>query len=137
MSELAALHVWVPIIIVNGLNRREGYWITARRARAHRAAVVAAVLETLHQQKMHVAVPATRSKSIQFDAHVGRAFDDDGLQAALKHCRDGLIDAHLIQGDGPADGHEFRYQQRPGTPRAERGVSITIELRSTVRSIHP
>jgi hypothetical protein len=127
--ELAALTIWLPVTIVNTLNRR-GHWvISMRRARAQRAAVVVAVLEELHRQKMHVAVPATRPKAIQFEAHIGRAFDGDGLQAALKSVRDGLIDAHLIHGDGPQDGHVFRYRQCPGTPRSQRGVAITIQLR--------
>jgi hypothetical protein len=128
-SELAALTVWLPVTIVNGLNHR-GHWVTSmRRARAQRAAVVVAVLEELHRQKVQIAVPAMRAKCIQFEAHIGRAFDEDGLQAALKHVRDGLIDARLIDGDGPQDGHVFRYRQCPGTPRMQRGVVITIQLR--------
>jgi hypothetical protein len=65
---------------------------------------------------------------VHFTAYVGRPFDSDNLISALKHVRDGLIDARLIRGDAPADHHEFTYEQRTGIPTAKQGVRISVRL---------
>ena len=120
------LEVFVPVHLVNALNRRDGWAVSARRARTQRDAVAAVVLATLGRARF--SVPPSRPKAITFDVYVGRAFDSDGCQAAVKHVRDGLIDAGVIADDGPATGHVFTYAQHPRTPRAARGVRITVTL---------
>lgn len=42
-------------------------------------------------------------------ARVWNLFNDDGLRAALKPVRDGLMDARVIHSDGPRSGHGFVY----------------------------
>ena len=130
MSEARALTLWLPVRIVNGLNARAHWSVDAARARMQRKAVVAAVLVALHRRPLPWgrAVP----KSITFEASVGRVLDGDGLQAALKHVRDGLIDAGVLDDDRPASGHVFIYRQQPEVPVARRGVRITITEKGAV-----
>lgn len=126
-NELKQLVVWLPSPLVNALNAREHWAIDAKRARKQRDAVCAAVYTALARRRFAVgpAVP----KRVRFDAFVARPFDGDGLQAALKHVRDGLIDASVIDDDGPASGHVFEYAQSRAAEWA-RGVRITITLRN-------
>ena len=128
MTKLARLEFWLSARLVNALNRREYWMATAVRARTQREAVALAVHQALGRT-YRIAVPPGRPKAIHFEARVGRAFDDDNLRAALKSVRDGLIDAGLIQGDAPRDGHTFTYTQVPGTPGPKRGVRVVVELR--------
>jgi hypothetical protein len=127
-TELARLEFWLPARIVNALNRRQHWTATARRAQEQRDGVAAAVLGELGR-RFQLAAPPSAPKAIRFEARVGQAFDDDGLRAALKHVRDGLIDARLIDDDGPTSGHAFAYSQTPNTPRRDRGVRVVVELR--------
>lgn len=125
-DDQSTLVVWLPVTIVNGLNRRQHWTIAWHRARAQRDAVGAAVLAALGGRRF--AVPPSRPKVVEFHAFVGKAFDLDGLQAALKHVRDGLQDCGVIQSDGPNTGHVFVYHQTPGAQLAERGVRMVIRL---------
>lgn len=128
-DELQALEFFLPVRLVNTLNARHHWVISARRARQQREAVAAAVLAKLRTDKVRLRVAAAVPKRIVFHAHVGRAFDTDGLQAALKHIRDGLQDAGLIDTDGPTSGHRFVYTQLTGTPPAARGVTVRVTCR--------
>ena len=121
------LEFWLPVQIVNALNRRQHWTATARRARIQRDAVAAVVLAELGRRR--IIAPPERPKRILFEARVGQAFDDDNIRAALKHVRDGLIDARLIDDDREASGHQFEYVQTPNTPRRDRGVRVLVELR--------
>jgi hypothetical protein len=127
-DELRQLSIWIPARIVNGLNAREHWTVTAQRARIQREAVCAAVLEALgraYRLRVGPAVP----KRVEFQAAVARPLDADGLQAACKHVRDGLIDAGILDDDGPHSGHVFEYEQTVATRTAARGVRITITVR--------
>lgn len=126
--ELTRFAFWLPARLVNTLNAREHWIATAARARKQRDGVAAAVLAELGRA-YRFAVPPTRPKAIRFEAHVGPAFDDDNLRAALKSVRDGLMDAGVIHGDAPIHGHTFAYEQLPGTARPNRGVRVVVELR--------
>ena len=121
-----ALTIWLPVKLINALNARTHWTVDAKRAQLQRDAVCAAVLQALGRR--HVRVAASVPKSVTFVAHVARLFDDDGLPAALKHVRDGLIDAGLISGDGPIHGHRFTYTQAREADPLRRGVSITITV---------
>ena len=124
-DELRALTFWLPVRIVNGLNAREHWTVDAKRARIQRDAVCAGVLAAIGRRRLAVgpAVP----KRVHCEAFVWRVLDGDGLQAALKHVRDGLIDAGVLDGDAPRHGHRFTYSQAPA-PLSGRGVRITITL---------
>jgi hypothetical protein len=127
-DELRALVVWLPSPLVNTLNKREHWTVDAKRARRQRDAVCAAVYTALARRRF--AVGPTVPKHVRFDAFVARPFDGDGLQAALKHVRDGLIDASVIDDDRDASGHVFEYQQWRVTEWQALGVRITITLRN-------
>jgi hypothetical protein len=126
-EDLRVLTFWLPAKLVNTLNARTHWAVDAKRARQQRDAVCAAVLEALghaYQLRVGPAVP----KHVRFAAAVAKAFDDDGLQAALKHVRDGLIDARILDDDAPDSGHVFEYTQTLAG-RTPRGVQITVTVR--------
>ena len=128
-DELATLTLWIPGQLVNPLNVRDHWGVDAKRARIQRDAVCTALLERLgHKYRLRVgpAVP----KRVQFHAYVAKLFDEgDNLPSACKHLRDGLIDAGLIDGDGPEAGHVFTYDQTVTPEKADRGVRITVQVR--------
>lgn len=126
-DDQTTLTVWLPATLVNTLNARHHWVVAWHRARAQRDAMAAAVLSALGRRRF--AVSPSRPKHVRFDAYVGRAFDSDGLQAALKHVRDGLQDCGVIDTDSEASGHVFVYRQTPGTPPRDRGVRVTITLK--------
>jgi len=64
-------------------------------------------------------------KRITFVAHTWNTLDSDGLQNALKSCRDGLVSCRLIHSDAPDSGHTFSYAQV--VDRKQRGVKVTVE----------
>lgn len=122
-----SLTVFVPTRLVNPTNAREHWATRAKRAKMQREAVCWSVLEAMGG--MWVAPVggrhAKRPKRITLTGHVARKFDTDGLQAALKSCRDGLIDCGLIHSDGPDSGHSFTYRQVVSKPV---GVTISVAL---------
>ena len=64
-------------------------------------------------------------KTVTFTAHVGVLWDsDEGINAACKPIRDGVVDAGWIHSDGPKSGHTFRYGQV--LDRKHRGVEIAV-----------
>ena len=114
--------------LVNPLNEREHHMVRAKRAARHRELVALTFLQALGRRWSLEAEPS-RQKRVDFLAFVGRGFDaDDNLQASLKSLKDGLIDARLIGGDAPKDGHVFTYRQVPGTSTAKQGVRISVRL---------
>lgn len=88
-----------------------------------------AVWATCTARRVRVREPAA-PKRITFAVLTWNPWDDDALPPACKPVRDGLVDARVIHGDAPADGHEFVYGQR--VSRARRGVEILIERRTGV-----
>ena len=124
---LRRFEFWLPTRLVNGLNRREHWAPTARRAQLQRDGVAAAVHAALGRT-YRIQAPPSQPKRVIFEARVGRLMDDDGLQAALKHVRDGLQDCGLIHNDGPTSGHTFEYFQWGNAPRRDRGVRVVVEL---------
>jgi hypothetical protein len=126
-EDLRVLTFWLPARLVNTLNTRTHWAVDAKRARRQRDAVCAAVLEALGRTYSLRVGPA-EPKRVRFAAHVARLFDDDGLQAALKHVRDGLIDARILDDDAPESGHVFEYAQYLAK-KMPRGVQITVTVR--------
>jgi hypothetical protein len=128
-----SLTVFVPTRLVNPTNERAAHWGgRATRAKRQRAAVAMAVWAALRNPSREARMTVWRitakpetPKHITLTGHVARKLDGDGLQAALKHCRDGLIDCGLIHDDGPDSGHRFDYAQ---VVRAPTGVLITVAL---------
>jgi hypothetical protein len=125
------VELWIPIRLVNPLNEREHWNVRAKRAARHREMVAMTFLQALGR-RWSVEADPSRPKRVDFLAYLGREMDSDNLQAALKACRDGLIDSRLISGDAPTDGHMFTYRQVPGTPTANRGVRISVRLLDSV-----
>jgi hypothetical protein len=128
-EELERLSLWIPARVVNVLNARAHWTVDAKRAHVQRDAVCAAVLQALgrsYRLRVGPAVP----KTVHFHAYVAQPFDlSDGLPSACKHLLDGLIDAGLLDDDGPRSGHVFTYEQTVATRKAARGVRITIAVR--------
>jgi hypothetical protein len=125
VAEPTRLAFFVPVKLVNTSNAREHWSADAKRAAAHRDAVCASVLAAKGRREIEAA--ASRAKVVRFEAWVPRLFDDDGLRTALKHVRDGLMDARLIDGDAPRNGHLFTYHQARRRPY---GVTVTVTLRA-------
>jgi hypothetical protein len=123
-----ALVVFVPTRLVNPTNVREHWSVRAKRAKVQRKACALTctyrMVDALRSGNLGMLGHPENLKRITFTAHVTRKFDDDGLQSALKHIRDGLQDAGLIHSDGPDSGHVFTYAQRVAKPT---GVEIRVE----------
>lgn len=124
------LQFFVPVRLVNH-GQTKGHWgPKAKRAQVQRDAVSMAALEAIGRQRI-TAAPSV-PKTVEFTAYgPPPGFDDDGLRTALKHVRDGLIDARLIDGDAPRHGHRFVYHPQI-LSRTIRGVVVKV----TVRRIH-
>ena len=129
----ALLVVDVPGALRNPINGSWGHWRTHARAEASWRSRTA--------QRARVAVllrPGPRlepqtPKALTFTVYTANAWDDDeGLNAACKPVRDGLIDGGVIHGDGPAHGHTFAYRQTMA--RGRRGVEILVEARGAGRA---
>jgi hypothetical protein len=125
----ALLTVFVPGPLRNPQNGPRGrtWWAQAAVTAAWRGRTA---------QRARVAVlmrPGPRiesqtPKALTFTVYTARAWDDDeGVNAACKPVRDGLIDGGVIHGDGPESGHTFTYRQTIGPGR--RGVDIIVEAR--------
>ena len=65
---------------------------------------------------------------VHFHGYVQRLFDSDGLQAALKPCRDALVVYGVLNDDAERAGHLFEYSQE--TSAGWRGVVVTVTARS-------
>jgi hypothetical protein len=135
-----AFTFFVPVLLVNELNVREAHWSPRDiRARTHRDATASAVLRFLRAgpRAWRIEAPPEQPKQVQIVAHVRRRFDEqDNLRAACKHVVDGLIDAGLIDDDGPTTGHQFSYTQI--TDPTHLGAEVTIRLiKPNVRGIPP
>ncbi|HJY45834.1 MAG TPA: hypothetical protein VJ301_14525 [Propionibacteriaceae bacterium] len=126
---------WIETRLTNPLNAREHWSRRAKRAARQRSLVALTLFKALGTRSLEV--PPTRAKHVTFTAYVGRGFDDDNLQAALKSIRDGLMEAHVIHGDGPRHGHVFEYEQRRGIPTAKQGVRVSVRLLDPDRSDAP
>ena len=107
---------------MNPLNVREHWATRAARARAQRRAVWAA-MRWVRIWPFGPEYP----KRITMHAHVWRLMDSDGLVAALKACRDGLIDAKVIHDDGPGSGHLFDPPTQE-VNRRQLGVRIEVDV---------
>jgi hypothetical protein len=121
------VELWIPIQLVNPLNERESWPVRAKRAARHRELVAMTFRQALPRRWSIEAEPS-RPKRVEFLIFRGRALDDDALASACKSLRDGLIDARLINGDAPKDGHVFTYRQVPGIPVVNQGVRISVRL---------
>ena len=112
---------FIPGNLDNPLNGTHGHWSTpARRRKAWRENTKAAYLAS-----PRMATAPWTPKRVTLVANVWNRMDSDGLQAACKSVRDGLVDCGLIDDDGPDSGHVFLYEQR--VARAQRGVTVSVE----------
>src|SRR4030095_2552471 len=103
--------------------------VHARRVKRQREAVALAVWGALrHPRRLGFACTWTipmPPKTLTLTAHTVRPLDSDNLAMALKGCRDGCIDAGLVQDDAEAAGHAWRYAQ---VIDGRRGVTLRVEL---------
>ena len=129
------VELWVDTRLVNPLNEREHWNVRAKRAARQRELVALTFFQALGA-RWHLEADPARPKRVHFTAYVGRGFDDDGLVGSLKAIRDGCIDARLISGDAPKDGHVFTYEQVPGIPTAKQGIRISVRLLEPPREAH-
>lgn len=68
----------------------------------------------------------TYPKRVLLLARVWSLFDEGNLWAALKPVLDGLVDAKLLDDDGPRTRHEIKVEQV--VDRCHRGVEIVVEV---------
>jgi len=127
-TELGVLVVELPITVTNPLNEWR-HWAHVRRVAKFERKLTRRLVAVALGRAYQLEAPPSRPKRIELHVYHGRLFDDDGLVAALKHVRDGLIDAKVIDDDRPSAGHEFVYGQTAGVPDRQRRVTLTITLR--------
>ena len=121
--------IFVTGKLANPLNNSHGHWFKhARTARSWRERTAHAVLEyVLTHGGTAARPPAAAPKRVRFRAHTWNIWDaDEGLNAACKPIRDGLVDAGVLHSDAADSGHQWIYGQV--MDRAHRGVEITVEL---------
>jgi hypothetical protein len=120
------LIAWVPGRLRNPLNAGKGeHWsATARERKAWRERTFLCVKSAMNESKWRYG--AGWPKLVVFTAYVWNLYDDDGLSAALKSVRDGLVDAGILNRDDPKSGHKFEYRQQIERSR-HRGVEIVVE----------
>ena len=119
------LVVFVPGHPRNPLNGSWGGWLKhARQAKRWREATALAVYVALGRARARVRDPAV-PKRITFTVRTWNPWDDDALPAVVKPCRDALVEAGVLHGDGLQHGHVFRYRQR--VDRSRRGIDILVE----------
>ena len=111
----------LPLRVINPLNVREFWAKRAKRTAAHRLAVRVALLGLdLPPPPLPCVVTFTRIAP--------RPFDDDGLAASMKGCRDSVA-AHYGVDDGPRGPIQWVYAQRRGKPR-EYAVEVRLEAKT-------
>jgi hypothetical protein len=114
----------------NPLNGSWGSWQKhARTAKAWRERtaqhVLAFVVGPPRMRRLRL-IPARTPKTVTFTVHTWNRWDqEEGIPAACKPLRDGLVDAGVLHSDAHDCGHTFRYAQV--MDRARRGVEITVE----------
>lgn len=110
--------VFIPVVTVSELNRREHWGDRARRVRMHRSSafmLVRSALGFFPDHRAVVQVVMTRS---------GRnSLDEDNLEGALKAVRDGIADALKRNDNDPR--LLWGYQQKTGRPY---GVLVELEV---------
>jgi hypothetical protein len=124
------IDVFVPGPLTNPMNGSQGgHWSKhSRWARQWRERTAERFRVFLLTDGRRLTIDAAAPKRIAFYAIVFNRFDGDGLEAALKPCRDALKDAHIIDDDRDSAGHVFGYEQHVDRKGA-RGVRITISPR--------
>jgi hypothetical protein len=126
------LEIFVPGPLRNPLNGSQGaHWSKhSRWARQWRERTAERLRVFLLTEAREYRPEPSILKAIEFHAVVFNPFDEDGLEAALKPCRDACKDARLIDDDRTSAGHAFTYRQTVDRKGA-RGVHITITPRTT------
>lgn len=103
--------IYLPLRTVNGLNSREHWAVRARRAKKERGEV------GLFVRRWNLAPPCTVTLTRLSTAQM----DGDGLQAALKHVRDGVADAIGVDDADPRITWQYRQEK---AKRGHHGVRI-------------
>lgn len=118
--------IFIPRPLTNPLNGSWGSWYKhARIARTWRDLTAAhCLVEWINAERP--ARDPRAPKCVTFTAHVGTRWDsEEGINAACKPIRDGIVDAGWIHSDAPDSLHSFIYRQV--VDRKRRGVEITVE----------
>jgi len=114
------IRLFIPGALRNYANGRV-HWRTEAAYRKRWRLVVG--LEARQRGWATLAVPEA-PKHVEILAWTFNRFDDDGFRNACKPIVDGLVDAGVLHGDGPASGHQITYRQ--AIHREDRGVWLTI-----------
>ena len=127
VAESGRLIAWVPGRLRNPLNGAHGHWaVAARERKAWRARTTLCCKAAMNRARWRYG-PLTGAVVV-LTAYVWNLYDEDGLAAALKPVVDGLCDAKLLNGDGPAAHH--RFERRQAINRRHRGVEVVVEVRA-------
>src|SRR3990172_11374859 len=129
VAESGRLIAWVPGRLRNPLNRGKGeHWaVAARERKAWRARTTLCCKAAMNRARWRYG-PLTGAVVV-LTAYVWNLYDEDGLAAAVKSVVDGLCDANLLRGDGPAARH--RFERRQAINRRHRGVEVVVEVRAS------
>lgn len=118
-----AMTLFVPGRLENPLNGSWGGWRKhATLARRWRDRTTLAVY--VATGGAGVPWPPAVPKRITFTVQTGARWDDDAIPGACKPLRDAMVDAKIIDDDGPRRPPEFLYAQE--VKRYDRGVRITV-----------
>lgn len=125
-----ALEVFVPGPLRNPMNGSRGpwqkHWRWARDWRERTTQRLLLAKLTGDAQARQVFADPRAPKTVRLIAHTVRPWDQDALPAGLKPVLDGLVDARVLQSDGPEAGHVVTYAQVVAAEH--RGVAIVVAL---------
>jgi hypothetical protein len=114
------------------MNTRQSWRTVAAHVKALRLRTAYAAVGAYNADQTRRWPPApelmARPKIIALHLHTGGRMDYEGMVGAGKPIFDGLVDAKMLAGDGPAYGHERHYTQEIN--RRQRGVWVTVAVRA-------
>ncbi|HJY46682.1 MAG TPA: hypothetical protein VJ301_18860 [Propionibacteriaceae bacterium] len=122
------MELWLDVRLVSPNVASKEHWLRRYQRSVRQRKFVYLTAKEAMGSRWSVEAAPSRPKRVHFTCYTGQAFDDDNLISSLKHVRDGLVDARLISGDAPRDGHVFSYEQRSGWPPAKQGVRVSVSL---------
>ena len=129
------VELWLNVPLVSETNVREHWSTRAKRAARQRELVALTFFQALGA-RWHLEADPAKPKRVHLTMYRGKPLDQDNLVSSAKHVVDGLVDARLISGDAPKDGHVFTYEQVPGIPTAKQGIRISVRLLEPPREAH-
>ncbi len=123
------LAVWVGHELVNPMNAGRS-WMSYRLTRYKNGWKEQTHLALkLAYWQLDIRIDPKIPKIITFQPYTANQYDEDGLQLALKWCRDTLVRFGVAHGDAPRDGHQWVYKPSILNRSGKQGVEIRVKFR--------